>query len=99
MRHTLNKVTKAQVRATIKKTGAWTGLVVPCKMSPHSAWANQVPYTFNEAMLAEQLLSEQGYIKEGQTVVTGLDNWISSFKYYNCNSEMGRYPAFYEITR
>ena len=55
--------------------------VLPCKANPHSPWWHGGA-CWNPA-----------YIKENTS--KDFDEMVSAFIYYNCNHEVGYYPAFY----
>lgn len=55
-------------------------ILVPCKCSPNGLGA---------------LNTETDLSLEDITCRRNFDSFINEFEYYNCNSEMGRYTAFY----
>ena len=60
--------------------------IVPCKYIPNNNW---ITYDADPEYLAKN------YEGSGETLTQMFNTVINSFRYYNCNYEVGYYPAFY----
>lgn len=55
-------------------------IIVPCKCSPYGLGA-----LYTQCDLDSRDENRRAF-----------DTFVNEFTYYNCNNEMGRYPAFYK---
>lgn len=71
----LKRVNKTIIKSIIKKQGACTVNMLPCKVRLENMWMS--PYEIKLTSLEE------------------LEKTINQYAYYNCNNELGYYPAYY----
>ncbi|MGE6227610.1 hypothetical protein [Paenibacillus chitinolyticus] len=85
----MEKQTIAQVKATIRREGTWTGKLCPSNFYPDSPWGIAAEKTFTREDLKP--------INEGRENMpqTEFESYCNSFSYYNCNNEMGKRIHFY----
>lgn len=84
----MKKVTKAQVKAAVKKKGEWVGTVCASKLSPKSVMA------FPDVRFV--LTSTGEVVRDFRDGRFTFDDYVNNFQYYNCNAECGQSIAFYE---
>ncbi|MGF2716261.1 hypothetical protein ACQUY5_29270 [Bacillus cereus] len=86
----LKKVTLTQVKSAVKKNKSWNGYVAPNKVAEFhitQGWHIGIPVYLTD--------------RQGTIVVNGdrdIDTFLSYFKAYNCNSELGTGVAYWEVT-
>lgn len=61
-------------------------IIAPCNMDPAGPWAPG--YRLNKR-------SREAFVLDHTGLINDFENYLSSYMYYNCNSETGYYPAYY----
>lgn len=81
---TYKRISKKAARNAYKN--GLTVIICPCYLYPFSEWgvANKINRKYREKFVIDEI-----------GVINDFNNFISSFEYYNCNSETGNYTAFY----
>lgn len=96
----LQKMTKTQVIAHVKRTGTWKGLVCGAKMYPiigQTAMYLDLEFNTDHGVVVKDETMIDFSTEEYNRIPRSFDHWLNSWNYYNTSYEEGYYAAFYLI--
>jgi hypothetical protein len=90
----LYPINKHTVLKQTKLNGTWSGVIAPSKAMPKGVWNIGL-----DVLLCSDHQGNVYHVSYGVCRVEPLEDMLSSFRYYNCNSELGQRIRFWEDTK
>ena len=99
---TLQKQTKTQVIAHVRKYGSWHGVICGAKMFPiigQTAMYLDLVFDSDYDVCVKDETMIDFSSEDYQRIPRTLDDWYNNWSYYNTSYEEGYYAAFYMLVK